>query len=503
MRIPHINLLVFMSILLGKDSLYPQQHLRFNQQVLHLQGQVLEVLLKDFNGDEALDILVQHNQSNYPNPHIDRFLSIFLQEDGVFPDHPNQTITANRGEILFDIGDIDGDNLPELLFLREDGVYARKFTTTGYTRTLYSILKTPSVFLSHDPSKLRRYPFIDDFNKNGVPDLLIPHPHELRIYSRTQAGNYTLAKRLWYSPEFTLSTQEEMTLSLYLPSLHIGDFNGDAIPDLLIPAGDRLDVYLQHPTVKTERQEDLIPPNLRYRMGARAVSPSILDQIAPASLTLEVQDLNGDGYVDILLSKASRGSFTTSISQIQIYMNKSGRFDLLPDQVLTAENFGGEHIIRDFNRDGLLDLALLTFRIGFAQAAKFLITKKAGSTYDFYLMRQDHTYPSKPNGKISFSRKVNINALFSSAFCQSFEGDFNSDGLQDLLIGSDSNELSIILGQSQGFFSHKAAHKIHAPISSHLWVGNLNRDGFSDIILWYPQNPNLSHQVLLIQSDPP
>ena len=495
-----------MSVLLGKDALYPQQPLRFNHQVLLLQGEVLEVFPQDFNGDGALDILVQHNQSNYPNPHIDRFLSIFLQEDGDFPEHPNQTITANRGEILFDIGDIDGNNLPELLFLREDGVYARKFTTTGYTRTLYSILKTPSVFLSHDPSKLRRYPFIDDFDKNGVPDLLIPHPHELRIYSRTHTENYTLTKRLWYSPEFTLSTQEETTLSLYLPSLHIGDFNGDAIPDLLIPAGDRLDVYLQHPTVKTEQHEGLIPPNLRYRMGARAVSPSLLDQIAPASVTLDVRDLNGDGYVDVLLSKASRGSFTKSISQIQIYINKSGRFDLLPDQVLTAENFGGEHIIRDFNQDSLLDLALLTFKIGFAQAAKFLITKKAGSTYDVYLMRQNHTYPSKPDGRISFSRKVNINDLFSSTFCQSFEGDFNSDGLQDLLIGSDSNELSIILGQSQGFFSHKAAHKINAPISSHLWVGNLNRDGFSDIILWYPQNPLLSRQVLLIQSkqgDPP
>jgi hypothetical protein len=32
-------------------------------------------------------------------------------------------------------------------------------------------------------------------------------------------------------------------------------------------------------------------------------------------------------------------------------------------------------------------------------------------------------------------------------------------------------------------------------------IEDLNRDGFSDILLWYPQNQARSQQVLIIQSE--
>ncbi len=501
MRTAFLKHLLLATILSGTTNLPSQEFPRFSQKILHLDGEVLDVFQEDLNGDAASDILVLHNRSRFPEPHVDRLISIFLQNSGHFLDQPSQTLTADQGEILFDTGDIDGDTFPELVFLREDGIYARKYNGVHYSQTLHTVLKTPSVFLSHDPSKLRRYPFIRDLDSNTVPELLIFQPHQLHIYSQSPAGDYTLTRKLWVSPDFTLSTRADLTFSLHLPSLHLQDFNGDSIFDLLLISGDRLDVYLQHSSTTRNPYPSLTPPTLRYRMGFRLLTPSVLEPLAPPSITLNIRDLNHDGFVDLLLSKASRASFTTNISQVQVYLNKRGIFEHLPDQVLTTENFGGEYIVRDFNQDNLLDLALFTFKIGFAQAAKFLITKKASNTFEFYLMCQNGTYPTKPDGKVSFSRKVRIGDILGSRLCHSFDGDFNGDGIQDLLIGTNTNELSIFPGHSQGLFSKKATHKIRAPISTHLCIEDLNRDGFSDILLWYPQNPARCQQVLLIQSE--
>ena len=478
-----------------------QDRIDFNQQTLHLQGQVADVFVEDLNADSALDILVLHNQSRFPDPHVHRFISIFFQKNNRFPDMPHQTLVADQGEIVFDVGDTDGDAIPELVFLKKDGIYTRAYTESGYTLTLHPVLQTPSAFPSHDPSGLRRYRFIQNLDDDAIPEFVIPHPHQFCIYSRKKEENYRLVQRLWTSPEFELSPQEPITTSFHLPSVLLRDFNGDTTPDLLFLHGDRLDVYIQHPLNRQEDRIPLTPPDLRYRMGARNETLSALEQLAPASATIDAQDLNGDGYFDVILSKASRATFTTNISQVQVYLNRNGRFDALPDRILTAENFGGEHIIHDFNDDGLQDVALLTFKIGFAQTAKFLVKKKVSNAYDLYLMRPDHTYPAKPDGKIAFSRRVKLDDLFGAAICQNFDGDFDGDGHRDCLIGTDAHELSIFPGRASGFYHKKASWKIHVPISPDLWVGNLNQEGRDDIVIWYPTNTALSHNVHIIWSE--
>lgn len=501
MKTKYLQHMIILFILFECKGLLCQHLPYFKQKILQIEGQVFDIYLRDLNGDSHLDILVVHNKSQFPNPHVDRYISIFFKEKGLFPDRPAQTLTVDHGEILFDIGDLDGDAIPELVFLTRDGIYVRKHTPAGYSQSLQPVLKVSSVFLAHDPFNLHRWSFIRDLDGNTAPEFLIPRSHELRIYSKRPNIGYDLTQRFGTSPEFSLSSGQGLTSSLQLPTFCLQDFNGDSIQDLLALSEDRLDVYLLHPGDSSGFTIPLIPPNLKYRMGSRNMNPSALESLAPGSSIVETQDLNADGLVDIILSKSSRASFTTNISQLQIFMNKNRRFDILPDQILTAENFGGEHIIRDFNRDGLLDIALLRFKIGFAQAIKFLLTKKAGNSYDCYFMRPNFTYPNKPDARLSFSRKVKIDDILGSGLCQSFDGDFNGDGLFDLLLGTDSDEFTVYPGSPGAFFTKKSSFKIHVPISSHLRIGDINEDGFSDIILWYPQNTTRSHQFLLIRSE--
>jgi hypothetical protein len=423
-------------------------------------------------------------------------MSIYMHddEDSI---RVHQTIPIDQDEILFDIGDIEGDGYPELIFITENGVYFRKQKGRIFNETLSPLLQTGSVFPAFDPTRLRRWPLTNDLDQDGRSEIILPKSHQFLIYSTTSNGQLQLYRKLWAYPEYSFS-ERQMQMTMRLPLPRLGDFNGDKLNDLLLLDGDRMDVYIQHPTEDQLLAPQLIPPNLSYRMGARNVSASALEPIAPASVFLEPVDLNNDHYVDLILSKASRGSFINSISQIQIFLNKHGRYDQLPDQVLTAENFGGEHVIYDFNRDGLLDIALLTFKVGFTQASRFLFTKKAGNAYEFYLMRTDHTYPDKSDFKISFSRKVSLNDLFGSGLCSSFQGDYNGDGISDIMIGTDTDEISIFYGEKSGSFNKKAL-KIEATPSNKFLVGDINEDGYSDIILWYDRQ-DLQNQISLLRN---
>ena len=468
-------------------------------QVLHLTGEVHEVFVKDINVDGKPDLIISHNTTHFPDSRLTRSISIFQQKNGHFPQQPTQTLLMEKGEILFDFENIDKDPFPELIFLTKDGVYIRKYVNSSYSETYSRIVESHSLFLVHDPSKLRRWPFVQDLDGDRIPEIIIPQPDRFNIYSQNSDGEYTFYRGLWTTTEYTLSDENTLCFTHQLPDLHVRHFNNDSIPDILLICGDRLDVYLQKKN-RFHIHPSAILPNFRYKMAARSVNTSELEALAPPSIALEAEDLNGDGCVDILLTKAPRASFTTSINQIQIYLNKNGRLEMLPDQILTAENFGGEHHIKDFNHDGLLDLSILTFKIGFTQAAKFLITKKAGNSYDFYPMSPDNTYPLKPVEKLSFSRNINIGTLIGPGLCQNFDGDFNGDGISDMVLGTGNNELSIFTGVADGFFHKKVFHKIRVRTSTHIHVQDLNQDSISDILLWYHETEQLSHDLILVLS---
>jgi hypothetical protein len=480
---------------------HAQVYPSFNQYVLRVNGGVYDICVEDLNGDETLDIVVLHSRERTPESYPERALSIFMLDWDAPDAEPTQTILADKGEILFDIGDVDSDGNQELIFLLEDGISVRRFVDGRYSQILERIATTSSVFLPHDASILPRHRFILDIDGDDVPEIILPQRHELHILSKNRNGEFRLVQRLWTSPEYTLPPRNAFTQSLKLPVCRAQDYNGDGFSDILAVSGDRLDVFLQYPQTWMNPQLSLTPPDLRYRMSTRNVSTTVLESLTPISATVETRDLNGDGYVDIIVTQGSRATFTHRISQIQVYMNKQGRYDILPDHVFTAENFGGEHIIQDFNGDGLQDFALLTFKIGFAQAIKFLLTKKAGNAFDIYPMRSDHTYPLKSVRRISFSRSIRIDEILGSTLCHSFEGDFNGDGLRDILIGTGDETITVFPGHPQTLFTKKPSLKISAATSPHLWVGDLNQDDYSDIILWYPMNEDRDNQVRLILSE--
>lgn len=463
---------------------YCNDHSSFSQSSLQVDGKIQDVFLEDLNGDFVLDLLVLHNIQDFPSPKVKRYISVFIQKDRQFPEKPTMSWIADQGEIIFDVGYLDEDAFPELVFITQWGVLIRQFRGDRYSELL-PLIEVKSIFIAPAEKRLIRWPILMDVNHDHVPEILVPQAQECRVYGLIPDRGYDLLQRLWTSPQPQITKNNPLSYSLNLPVYQSWDFNSDDVLDFLVLSGESFDVFLTHPQEK-RNIIPLTPPNLRFHMGIRNLSEGALERLAPGTVKLEAFDLNIDGWVDIILTKASRASFTKNISHLQVYMNKQGRFDALPDYLLTSENFGGEHIISDFNQDGLLDIALLTFKIGFPQAVRFLLTRRAGNSFDCYYMREDHTYPMTPDEKLTFTRNVDLGAIIGTGLCHTCEADFTGDGLKDLIIGTNTEEFTIYPGSEEGFFTKKNTIKLKVPVTPTQVVADINNDGMADLVLWYP-----------------
>lgn len=465
-----------------------------------MSGDVSSVFLEDIDADGALDLIITHNQPDQIGGNIRRNLSIIVQKNHTFVESDQKTIPLNSDEIVFDFGDIDNDRIVEFLFLKREGLYLVDDILKDTHETPRRVLDTDGFLPAHDRSTVKRYPLLRDLNKDNHPEILIPAYDSIEIYSFTRDAGCVLWKRLWVSSCIHFSPTKTLEYTYNQPVVHITDFNADTHPDILIISGEKLDVYLQYPSPMGEFSRRLIPPDFRYKFSIKNISPSVLEPLSPGVAQIYPYDLNRDGAVDILLSKSPRGGFTKNISQIQVYLNKNGRMDDYPDHILTSENVGGEHLVADINQDGLLDIVPLAFRIGLSQALRYLFTKKAGSAFEFYTMKEDASYSNKPDFKISFSREVKLDDILSGRFCMSLDGDFNGDRRHDLLIGTGINEITVIPGDEQKSFDKKASFTFNTQTSDCILIQDVNQDGVSDVVLWYPQSPTYSQNINLILS---
>jgi hypothetical protein len=339
---------------------------------------------------------------------------------------------------------------------------------------------------------------VADFNHDGIPDIaevnytsVSPHlADEDTVDVFLGNGDGTFAPRTSRNVDFDPT------------SLVAGDFNGDGNLDLAVTCAETNDVVvllgdgkgLFGPAVAYEAglfpaglvtgdftgtgRSDLVTANYNannvslLRDNSNGTFRAAVDYRARTPQGVAFGDFNGDGAADVVVIQAQTVRRTTNLTT---YLgNGNGEFTKV---VKTALRVGGSDTaapiglaIGDFNRDGKLDVALVG------------PSNHAGQSVAIFFGQGDGTFVAGP------TYAVDVHSASSVILA----ADLNGDGILDLVVGGcGGNCVSVLLGKAGGKFAPAQTYPSGGNELTNLQalaIGDFDHDGIPDLVAINDQN---------------
>jgi hypothetical protein len=473
------------------------------------------VAVGDFNGDSIPDLAV----ANYAGRGT---VSVLLGNgDGTFQTAVSYAAGTNPDSVA--VADVNGDGIPDLavadhgdpsgngvgvsvLLGKGDGSFAAARTfDAGYRLESVAVGDfngdgTPdlavadgfgqmSVLLGNGDGSFQNAPTyaagtgpesvaVGDFNGDGIPDLAVA--------DNGIDPNGTVSVLLG-NGDGTFQTAVSYAAGTEPRSVVVGDFNGDGIPDLaVVDAGDP--------------QGNGAGVSVLLGNGDGTFQAPLNFSAGNLPLSVAVGDFNGDGIQDLAVANGGFSGTTVSV----LLGNGDGTFQTA---VSYAAGVGPASVaVGDFNRDGILDLAVAndegndvsvllgngdgTFQPAVNYAAGHSPTSVAVADLTgngiLDLVVADYGTNSGAvsvllgNGDGSFQPAVNYAAGVGPASVA--VGDFNRDGIPDLAVAnSEGNDVSVLLGNGDGSFQTSPVGYIAGSVPFSVAIGDFNGDGSPDL----------------------
>tara|TARA_R100001143_G_C3361105_1_gene135930 strand:- start:6652 stop:9993 length:3342 start_codon:yes stop_codon:yes gene_type:complete len=246
----------------------------------------------------------------------------------------------------------------------------------------------------------------------------------------------------------------------------VGDINNNGLPDLFF-VGNQVEnrLYLN--------RGDFVFEDITESAG-------IIHQEGSWSTGVTMADVNGDGYLDIYVSKVN---FLSTRGSNQLFINNGDETftEMASEYGLDFEGYSTQAAFFDYNKDGRLDMFLLNHSFhsddtyGEAELLRQRQDPKGGDRLyrndgDFFT---DVTYES---GIISSALGYGLGVAIT---------DINQDGYPDIYVGNDFHEDDYFyINNGDGTFSEKLytmfGHTSNSSMGND--VGDINNNGLMDIV---------------------
>ena len=426
----------------------------------------------DFNGDGKLDLVLLT-----PNFATSATMAILLGNgDGTFAAPVTYTVPVAP---YLSVGDFNGDGRPDIAI-------AGPNYTSGQPNLIVVLINSGNgTFQSpvqYSLTGVIESLAIADLNRDGKLDLIVPTGGQsASVNALLGIGDGTFASPV---------TETSNLLNIYGSSVTVADFNGDGEPDVAVNSNSySLGTYgiailfgngdgtLQSPPSLYSAGQGGVPIALDVNGDGKpdlvvwgtSLLTAIINQgngIFPAHssyllpqypYSAVVGDFNGDGKPDVVVTIFNNPGFAS------VFLgNGDGTFQ--PHQDIQVEPDPNLMAAGDFNNDGHLDLIV---------AGSFTPT-----TEGFYNL--------PGNGDGTFQTPI---LEPTSSFVRSLVvADFNHDGNLDVAAVIDgTNAVSIFLGTGTGTFSvpvqYPTGPMLGSPPIHNVLVGDFNQDGILDLVV--------------------
>jgi hypothetical protein len=294
---------------------------------------------------------------------------------------------------------------------------------------------------------------VADFNGDGIPDLVVPDNMFSLVFLKGYGDGTFRASLDYYVPIGNGNWGESVGIAT-------GDFNGDGIPDFVV--GGDSNAGSGALTVFLSRPDGSLQPGVTYGSS-------------PCNFYVAVADFNQDGKLDF--------AATDCLGNVQIFTgNGDGTFTAGSTFATGAGATPDPYdlVAADFNGDGYPDLAVINYNDGSNATVGILLNDKTGN----------------------FQTAVEY-TLSAPSWYGIAAADVNGDGMIDLVVPYyDSSSIAILLGNGDGTFQAEQDVSLGANYPGAVTIADVNGDGINDIVVSLEDGGGQDIAVLLGTSSP-
>ncbi|GAB4327118.1 MAG: hypothetical protein Kow0074_22230 [Candidatus Zixiibacteriota bacterium] len=470
---------------------------------LAVPGDILELVPVDLDADSLLDIVIFHRKGVHPNE--SRWVSVFWQAaNGTYGTAPDQSWELDTLATVADVGNVDGDAATEICYLTSNAVRYYRMEDRRFSEQ--SILLFPCTSLTVFPSRdqIPVSDFVRDWDGRHGDEVAVFDFTGLNIYRPDENHRFSASSAMRIELQTRLGTSETgterdritgVTASFQFPDITIADWNGDGLSDLIATLDDRLQIYVQNQDGAFDPE-----PAARIDFDVRTLEEK---EDGESELNTVVADLNRDSYADAIITKLTAKGLSNIRNVISLFWGRPEGYPAVPDQVMVSEgSVSATMNLRDVNGDGNLDMILPSLRISITAIIRMLITRNIPVTFNIFLYQEGQKYSDRPDFEKEVKFKIDFSGE-SDTQAMTLDGDFNGDGVKDFVLATADDKLSIYLGDETNpkeLFSKRAVSEVEADAFGELIAEDLNHDGYSDMILHYPNTDKMKGFVEVLMN---
>jgi hypothetical protein len=451
----------------------------FKAHRLRVQGEVKEVRSADLDGDGRLELLA--SSTTHPQGRPVRSLEACGLEGEGIDARPvlRETWRVPLNAVFWDAGPAGAaDGGHHIYFLSLDGLSeVEKF---GFAPRLR--IEAPVLLSVGQEDEFLWLDFIKDWDGDGRAEAMLPLGREARFYRRVEEGRWERADsaRLfplaYYSNNIHFGRDvggyEYLSILLY-PILEAVDLNGDGRKDLLALRDGEGFCYLR------KENGRLDPEPFVWDLEIR--NEEELSQHR-ATLSYRVADLNRDGCADVMVHKVTM-SFADWDAETAVFLGSPERTRSGgPNQRVPSRGFLSNVSLDDLDGDGYADVTVWSVRMGIVPLAEMLLRRIIHLRSHSYFGSWPKGFPPKAENEGNFVLHIDGDRPdFIRGLMPNTRGDFNRDGIKDLVAAKGEDTLAIYLGLPERRFDSKPWAVLDAPGVNYVAPEDLDGNGLVDL----------------------
>ncbi len=401
------------------------------------------------------------------------------------------------GVVFYDQCDSTLQAVPGVCVLTHRGVYVLRADLATDHKPMINIetLYRGSPLLGPKPRDFAR-----DINGDGRTDFLLPH-----------AAGWTAVVGLGSQPiHSSLSVPPKMTLGeknvSYTPRDPIvDDIDGDGLLDISFVVNKDLVSYLQlaggrfrETGLRTSIAIPLASDIEQLRLSETDQSQLEFEELE------EARDFNGDGVLDLLTNRTISSGVFDRRSEYLLYIGtrRDGRVEFTdrPHSIIESEGIQFEPIINDIDGDGALDITTPSTEIGLGRVIGALLSGRISIDVQAYRLDALARFPDAADFESDMRVEFDLSTGFARTPAMRM-ADFNRDGLADLLLQNNAEELAIHLGDGGSGLFRKKPHTLQQSLPNNglmVHAVDVTADQRADLLIHYGSTDGAEKSNLLL-----